>query len=115
MNLSPEWLEVLGDADIHAKHWSQVGQPNAADLEIFNHARTEHYTILTQDLDFPQILFETAAIGPSTVLLRVKDELDVENQKRITKTILQCEAELKSGALLVIDDHRARLRPLPIK
>lgn len=114
MNLSPQWLEILHNAGIGAEHWAQVGKPNATDLEIFKYARAKSHVILTQDLDFSQILFETAASGPSTILLRIGDEFNVENQQRIVKSILQCEAELKSGALLVIDDRRARIRLLPI-
>jgi predicted nuclease of predicted toxin-antitoxin system len=114
MNLSPEWAEVLGSSGISSKHWRQIGKANAIDEEIFNFARAENSIILTQDLDFSQVLFETAANGPSTVLLRLRDDLNIENRKRIVEIILQCQAELEAGALLVIDDHKARLRVLPL-
>ena len=70
--------------------------------------------ILTQDLDFSQILFETATNGPSTVMLRLSDEFNAENRRRVIEIIQQCQADMQSGALLVIDEHRARLRSLPL-
>ena len=115
MNLSPEWVETLTCAGINAQHWSSLGKSNAPDSEIFACARDEGWVTLTQDLDFSQILFETAASGPSTVLLRLGDELDTDSRKRVVGVILQCQLELESGALLVIDERRARLRLLPLQ
>jgi len=115
MNLSPEWVEVLGKSGIDAIHWSAIGRPDAPDHEIFARARNESWAILTQDLDFSQILFETAASGPSTILLRLGDELDEDNQRRVAEIIRRCQPEIESGALLVVSEHKARLRPLPLR
>lgn len=114
MNLSPEWVELLRKLGVDAIHWSTVGKRNAPDDELFASARAEGWVVLTQDLDFSQILFETGANGPSTVMLRLADELNLENQRRVVAIILQCQSEIESGALLVIDDRKARLRPLPL-
>ena len=114
MNLSPEWAEFLKASGLEAVHWSRLGEANATDQEIFARARVEGWTILTQDLDFSQILFETAVSGPSTILLRLGDELSLETRQRVAKIIRHCQSEIVSGALLVIDEHKARLRKLPI-
>jgi predicted nuclease of predicted toxin-antitoxin system len=114
MNLSPEWVELLKESGIDAFHWSRLGKMNAADDVLFDRARAEGWAILTQDLDFSKILFKTAANGPSTVMLRLGDELNLENRRRVVAIILRCQSEIESGALLVIDEHRARLRPLPL-
>jgi predicted nuclease of predicted toxin-antitoxin system len=34
MNLSPQWVEVLGQHGFEAAHWQQVGDPRAPDHEI---------------------------------------------------------------------------------
>jgi predicted nuclease of predicted toxin-antitoxin system len=78
MNLSLEWVELLRKSGVDAIHWSRIGETNASDSELFARARAEGWVILTQDLDFSQILFETAANGPSTVMLRLADELNLE-------------------------------------
>lgn len=115
MNLSPEWAESLRESGLDATHWSRLGVANAPDHEIFAHARAEGLVILTQDLDFSQILFETAANGPSTILLRLGDELNFRTRRRVVGIILQCRSEIESGALLVIDEQKTRLRTLPLR
>jgi predicted nuclease of predicted toxin-antitoxin system len=34
MNLSPDWVPVLGNAGYDAVHWSTVGDPGASDRVI---------------------------------------------------------------------------------
>ena len=114
MNLSPEWVGLLRESGIDAIHWSKLGEANAPDKMLFDRARTEGWAILTQDLDFSQILFETGANGPSTVLLRLGDELNLESRRRVATIILRCQSDIESGAILVIEDHKARVRPLPL-
>lgn len=38
MNLSPAWVGYLQSQGIEAQHWSEIGQPNAADTVIFDWA-----------------------------------------------------------------------------
>ncbi len=114
MNLSPQWVESLAQESINAIHWCTVSAANATDETIFEYARIHQCVILTQDLDFSQILFSTAQNGPSVILLRIRDEFDPTSLKRITLTIHSCTKELNQGALLTISDHKARLRVLPL-
>lgn len=114
MNLSPEWLLVLKEAGWVARHWQEVGVPNAPDEVLLAWARQNKAVILTRDLDFAKLLFQTGKLGPSVVLLRVRDDLDRNQQTRICALLHQALEHLDRGALLVIDEHRARLRTLPI-
>ena len=70
MNLTPRWVERLQEAVHEAVHWSLIGRKNAPDREICAYARERGHIILTNDLDFPQILARTGDGGPSVVLLR---------------------------------------------
>ncbi len=115
MNLSPEWLKVLEQAGWQACHWSTMGSPSAADTELFNWARQHGWLLLTQDLDFAEILFHTQAGAPSVVLLRLRNELDTVQQARVCTLLQTATPALETGALLVIDERRARLRRLPIE
>ncbi|MEX1117300.1 MAG: DUF5615 family PIN-like protein [Terrimicrobiaceae bacterium] len=115
MNLSPEWVESLKESGLDAIQWARLGRANAPDHEIFAYARANGLAILTQDLDFSQILFETAASGPSTILLHLGDELHPGIRQRVAGIILQCRSEIESGALLVIDEQKTRLRTLPLR
>jgi len=115
MNLSPEWIRVLASSGWSAQHWSRIGKGDAEDDEIFRWARENDHIILTQDLDFPQILFAAASGSPSVILLRVDNELDEKVRARVCAAIAKASAKLLTGAILVVDRQRVRLRELPIK
>ncbi|MGI8601488.1 MAG: DUF5615 family PIN-like protein [Verrucomicrobiales bacterium] len=78
-------------------------------------ARMHGYVVLTQDLDFPQILFESRAGSPSVVLLRIARELDAHVRSRVRSELERFADALRSGALVIIDEQRVRLRTLPIE
>ena len=115
MNLSPEWLGVLEQAGWEASHWSTVGSPTAPDTDLLAWARQHGWVLLTQDLDFAELLYHTQAGTPSVVLLRLRNELDSAQQARVCTLLRTATATLETGALLVIDERRARLRRLPIE
>ncbi len=115
MNLSPEWLTVLQQAGWQACHWSNVGSPTAPDTDPLAWAREHGQVLLTQDLDFAELLFHTQAGTPSVMLLRLRNELDSAQQTRVCTLLRAVTAALETGALLVIEERRARLRRLPIE
>ncbi len=115
MNLSPEWLAVLERSGWQASHWSHIGAPTATDTELLAWARQNRYVLLTQDLDFAELLFHTQAGAPSVVLLRLRSELDPRQQARVCALLRAGASVLETGALLVIDDQRARLHRLPVE
>ena len=56
MFLSPRWVDFLVAAGHDAVHWVDVGEPNAPDRMILEHAHHNRLIILTQDLDFGTLL-----------------------------------------------------------
>jgi predicted nuclease of predicted toxin-antitoxin system len=115
LNLSPEWLPVLEQAGWQAIHWSNVGSRTAPDTDLLAWARQHGWVVLTQDLDFAEILFHAQAGAPSVVLLRLRNELDKVQQTRVCALLRTAAAALEAGALVVIDERCARLRRLPIE
>ena len=65
MNLTVRWVQYLVDAGHEAVHWSSVGDPQAPGRNCCPHARERGFAILTNDLDFPQILAHTRSDRPS--------------------------------------------------
>ncbi len=114
MNLSPEWLGPLTQRGIEAVHWSTVGSHNATDASLLAWAREHSSVVLTQDLDFSQLLVLTQTNGPSVVLLRLADEIDPALRDHIRGTIQANTPVLDAGALIVISKSRVRPRRLPI-
>ncbi len=115
MNLSVEWTPILRLEELDAVHWREVGGISDADVIILDWAQKNGAVILTQDLDFPWLLASTRAVGPSVVLLRLRNELDPLCQRRIASIIKRFAKELEAGCLAVVDDFRERIKLLPLR
>jgi predicted nuclease of predicted toxin-antitoxin system len=114
MNLSPSWVAFLAEADFAAVHWSQVGPPNAADRDLMRWAAEHGYIVLTADLGFSAILAATESRRPSVVQVR-NDILTPEVLGgAVLAAIRQTREELVTGAIILVDAGRARLRVLPL-
>lgn len=114
MNLSPGWVPLLASHGWAAQHWSAVGHGNSPDAELLRWAREHGHVVLTQDLDFSQLLFATRESGPSVVLLRMDNEFDESARHHVCAALKTAEPDLSTGALLTIAGQRVRLRRLPI-
>jgi predicted nuclease of predicted toxin-antitoxin system len=114
MNLSPEWSPLLERAGWSAIHWSKVGDPRAPDREIMDWATANGRVVLTHDLDFGTILALTHKTGPSVLQVRGQDVLPDRMGDFVIAAITQHEDDLESGALVVVEEGRNRVRILPI-
>jgi predicted nuclease of predicted toxin-antitoxin system len=115
MNLSPRWAGFLITQGWECAHWSGIGEATAKDSEIMEFAAENDYVVLTYDLDFGAILAATQGNKPSVVQLRTKDISVQAVGQKVALALTQTESELTQGALLTIDEHRTRIRLLPIK
>ena len=114
MNLSPAWSAELASAGWEAVHWSVIGDVTALDAEILSWALEANAIVLTQDLDFGAILAATRAESPSVVLLRTHDLMPESVGGQVSSAIRQHEEFLLSGALLIVDSGKLRVRILPL-
>ena len=115
MNLPPRWVKVFTAEGWEALHWSQVGAPTASDREIMAWARDNDYIVFTHDLDFSALLATTQGEGPSVIQVRTQNVLPEAIGTLVINAMKQFQHELKKGALITIDPHRARSRILPFK
>jgi predicted nuclease of predicted toxin-antitoxin system len=114
MNLSPEWTRVLNDSGHDAVHWTDVGDPSAPDTEIMAWARNEHRLVFTHDLDFGTMLALTHAHGPSVLQLRGTNTLPEHPGDLVLTALERYEDDLLTGALVVVNGDRCRVRILPL-
>jgi predicted nuclease of predicted toxin-antitoxin system len=105
MNLTPRWVPHLRNAEHETVRWSSVGSNSAKDSEICDYPRQYAYVLLTNDLDFRQILAHTKQAAPSIVLLRGEP---LEPEARGSALLLA----LKIVTLDWSDKPRARVLPL---
>lgn len=115
MNLSPDWTAAFAAESIESVHWSTVGDPRAEDTEIMEYARTNDYVVFTHDLDFGTILALTQAESPSVVQVRAQNILPSHLANTVVAVLRANEASLGEGALIVVDEGRARVRILPLQ
>ena len=114
MNLSPDWTAVLQRHGWEAVHWSTVGDPRATDRTIMDWALANSHVVFTHDLDFGTMLALTRATGPSILQVRGDDVLPDHMETIVVAALRQHESELETGALVVVDERKSRVRSLPI-
>jgi predicted nuclease of predicted toxin-antitoxin system len=108
------WVEFLGRAGFDARHWRQLGAPNAPDAEIFQWALQNHAVVLTQDLDFTKLLFQSRARFPSVIQLRLDDVRPANIGGDVVRVLQQQREALEQGALITLRGRNSRLRLLPL-
>ena len=114
MNLSPEWAPALEKHGWQAVHWSDVGDPRASDRDIMDWAVAHQYVVFTHDLDFGIMLALSHEGAPSVLQVRAENILPEYLEGSVIAALNQHEADLSSGALVVVDEGRSRVRVLPI-
>jgi len=115
MNLAPAWVETFRNAGWQAEHWSQIGDPSAADAVILAHARSVGAIVFTHALDFGRLLALTHADGPSVLQVRTSDVTPQAIGQLVVSALRQSTEALRIGALITIDASTRRTRILPLR
>jgi predicted nuclease of predicted toxin-antitoxin system len=97
-----------------AVHRSTIGNPWAADSEIFAYAATNGWIVLTHDLDFGMLLAALRTRRPSVIQVRTQGVLPSAIGNIVLRAIETAEPNLKAGALVTVDAIRHRIRVLQI-
>lgn len=114
MNLSPDWVGVFAKHGITAIHWSSIGDPKAEDTELIDWARANNHILFTHDLDFGTTLALTHAESPSVIQVRTQDVTPAHLETVVVEVLQNHESLLETGALVVLDEGRSRVRILPL-
>jgi len=96
-------------------HLREQGLQRLPDPEIMEKARAEGRIVLTFDLDFADLLALGVSDSPSVVIFRLRDETPVSVNPRLLEVLDERSRELETGALIVVEDSRYRMRRLPIE
>lgn len=106
---------MLRNTGHDALHLRDEGLQRMPDHEIFAKAAAENRIVLTFDLDFAEIAAAAGSQWPSVIIFRLHNARADYVCQRLSAAISVAEEALKAGAIVVLEDTRVRLRPLPIK
>ena len=113
--ISPKTVDFLKQLGHDATHVRTLGLQRAPDARVVDRARTDGSIVLSFDLDFGDILALGVMDKPSAIIFRLADERADSVNARLSTVLTERSADLESGALILVEDTRYRVRKLPIR
>jgi predicted nuclease of predicted toxin-antitoxin system len=111
--VSPKTVDFLKQLGHEAVHVRTLGLERAADGVLIDRALADSSVVVTFDLDFGDILALGVLDKPSVIICRLADERADSVNQRLAQVLSERISDLESGALILIEDTRYRVRKLP--
>ena len=115
MNISPITVEALRNHGWDIIRVSEVMDEKSKDLDVLVYAQKQNKVVITQDLDFSQILALRGYAKPSLINLRFENARPDFVTARIIDVVSSMEKELEEGVVVTVDETSARYKNLPIR
>jgi predicted nuclease of predicted toxin-antitoxin system len=112
--ISPKTVEFLTQLGHEATHVRTLGLQRAPDVVLVERARADSSIVITFDLDFGDILALGVLDKPSAIIFRLTDARADSVNQRLSVVLDERITDLRSGALILVEDSRYRVRKLPI-
>ncbi|TAK59854.1 MAG: hypothetical protein EPO24_07265 [Bacteroidetes bacterium] len=115
MNISPLTVNTLKQEGFNVIRVSDLMPANTDDEIILPYAITNNYILITQDLDFTDMLALQGLTKPSVINIRLEYPTPARVARRVSDVVKNFQSELITGCVVSVDEISARYRLLPIK
>ncbi len=105
------WLLEQGYDATHLRNEELHRMPNG---KIFEKAIAENRVVLTFDLDFGEIAALSRGQKGSVIVFRLHNTRTAHVIDRLAAALDHCKSALETGAIVVVEEQRHRIRYLPI-
>ena len=105
---------LLRQSNLDAIHVGEIGGARWADIDIIRKAEEDGRVIVTLDADFHAILALSRATHPSVIRIRIEGLRGDRVAIIVHAVIERCNEELKSGAMVTVQENKVRVRLLPL-
>jgi predicted nuclease of predicted toxin-antitoxin system len=113
MHISPETVRFLRELGHDAVRVNELLPANSPDSAIVKTARDSGRVILTQDLDFSELIAVSGDSQPSLISLRLSSSRIEYVNNILAKVLSGIEEDVKQGSIISVEDSRVRVRRLP--
>ncbi len=114
MGVSIKLVDRLRSRGHDTTHLRDEGLQTLDDRTIFAKAIAESRIIVTFDLDFGEIAAMAGEEIASVIVFRLRNTRVEHVIQRLQETLSPAAAALESGAVVVVEEGRVRIRKLPI-
>ncbi len=108
-NIDGRLVAALRDAG-HDVFWIAESLPSASDAVVLETAREQGALLLTDDLDFGEMVYRQQLAASGVLLTRLAG-LSLGNKIELILQTLEQHAEELNGSFTVIDKRLTRIRP----
>lgn len=112
--VSPMLAEGLRAKGHDAVHIRDLGMAAAPDPEVFELATRQERIIISADTDFGTLVAFALSAKPSFILFRQTDKRPASQLRFLLAHLSSLQESLEAGCIVVFEDHRIRVRALPI-
>lgn len=115
LHISPRTVLFLRQHGHDVVRVSEVLPANAPDRLIVEFARSSRRVILTQDLDFSDLIALSGQSQPSLISLRLATSRIEHVNAALSGVLSAVEADVLEGAIVAVQERAVRVRRLPVE